>query len=150
MRLYADASVIVAIVANEPASVLVDDHMQRADNLTLVSDLALAECSAALARNGRVRGWTVDDLGRFYRDLDAWTTIFADRIEIAPSDLVDATLFIRRDGIILRAPDAIHIAAARRLDATLITLDRGMVRAAAALGVPSINPAEETADRRTE
>ena len=56
-----------------------------------------------------------------------------------------ATAFIRRPGVNLRAPDAIHIAAAQRLGATLLTLDNGMARAADALGVPYLNPAEAEA-----
>lgn len=56
-----------------------------------------------------------------------------------------ATAFVRRPDITLRAPDAIHIAAASRLGATLLTLDHGMARAAAALGVDHLNPADADA-----
>ena len=45
-------------------------------------------------------------------------------------------------------PDAIHIAAAHRLDATIVTLDRGMARAATALGVACINPAKTFGEQK--
>lgn len=67
---------------------------------------------------------------------------FAEVVTIATADVIAATNFVRRPDLPLRAPDAIHIAAAHRLDATLVTLDIGMARAARALGVECINPAE--------
>ena len=68
-----------------------------------------------------------------------------ERAQIAPEDVALATTFIRLPGVSLRAPDAIHIAAGHRLGATLLTLDHGMARAAAEIGVPCINPAEADA-----
>lgn len=64
---------------------------------------------------------------------------------IVSQDIEHATKFVRRRDLALRTPDAIHIAAAHRLGATLLTLDNGMARAAAALGVPYLNPAEDHA-----
>lgn len=145
MILYVDASAIVAIVGNEIASDVVEATLDRDGIMAIVSDLAVAESSAALARNGRVRRWSVVETDRFYRDLDVWASDAADAVAIAAADLGLATDFIRRPGIALRAPDAIHIAVAHRLGATLLTLDTGMARAAAALGVPYLNPAEADA-----
>jgi predicted nucleic acid-binding protein len=71
--------------------------------------------------------------------------VFGEWVEIASTDIADAITFLRLPGLVLRAPDAIHIAAARRLGATLLTLDDGMARAAAVLDVPCINPAETSA-----
>jgi predicted nucleic acid-binding protein len=41
----------------------------------------------------------------------------------------------------LRAPDALHVAAARRLDVALVTLDRRLTTAARELGVAVEMPA---------
>jgi len=38
----------------------------------------------------------------------------------------------------LRAPDAIHLAVADRLGATIATFDRGLAAAAEALGIPAV------------
>jgi hypothetical protein len=42
-----------------------------------------------------------------------------------------------------------HPAAARRLDVTILTLDRGMSHAASLIGVPCIHPADDPVDRKT-
>ena len=142
MILYVDASAIVAIVGNEDMSPAVEAALDRDGVIAIVTDLAVEESSAALARNGRLRQWSGAETDRFYRDLDNWASDAAEAVAIRPADVEQATDFVRRDGIILRAPDAIHIAAAHRLGATLLTLDNGMARAAAALGVPYLNTAE--------
>lgn len=64
---------------------------------------------------------------------------------VTSADIADASAFVRLPGVSLRAPDVIHIAAGHRLGATLLTLDHGMARAAAEIGVPCINPAEADA-----
>ncbi len=69
-------------------------------------------------------------------------------MEITSTDIADATAFVRLPGVALRAPDAIHIAAAQRVGATILTLDRGMARAADLLGVPCINPADEIGEQK--
>lgn len=145
MILYVDASAIVSIVSAEAASLIVEAVLDRDGVVAIVSDLALAESSAALARNGRVGRWTEIDMRTFYRALDLWASDAAEAVPVSPADIDLATDFVRRPGIALRAPDAIHIAAAHRIGATLLTLDRGMAHAAAALGVDHLNPAEESA-----
>ncbi len=142
MIFYVDASAIVAIVGNEAASPVVEATLDRDGVIAVVSDLAIAESSAALARTGRIRQWATNETDRFYRDLDIWASDAAEALAIGAADVGQATDFVRQDGIVLRAPDAIHIAAAYRLGATLLTLDKGMARAAAALGVLHLNPAE--------
>jgi predicted nucleic acid-binding protein len=57
------------------------------------------------------------------------------RVPVTPADLAQATAWIRRLDLTLRAPDAIHIAAAQRLDASLATFDAGMAGAARRLGL---------------
>lgn len=145
MSFYIDASAILAVIGNEAASSIVDGVVRRPGVKTRISDLTLAECSAALARNGRVRRWSEVQTEQFYRDLDEWALVFGEGAEIASSDIADAIAFVRLPGLALRAPDAIHIAAARRLGATLLTLDHGMAQAAAVLDVPAINPAGTSA-----
>lgn len=139
---YADASVIVALIARQGASALVDPLLRNNGSQIMVSDFALAECSSALARLGRVDRWSEDLQRTSFDELDTWVDSMSERFQIAPEDVALATTFVRLPGIALRVPDAIHITAAHRLGATLLTLDRGMARAADLLGVPCINPAE--------
>lgn len=145
MILYIDASAVVAVIGREAASLSVDRLIRDPDSVVLVSDLVVAESSAALARNGRVRRLPTPEMGQLFRELDVWALGAGEAVPIASADISDADAFVRLPGMALRAPDAIHIAAARRLDATLLTLDRGMARAAALLGLPCINPADASA-----
>lgn len=149
MTVYIDASAIVAVVGSESRSDAIDAFIQTVGAAAVVSDFALVESAAALARNGRIGRWTISEIARVYSDLDAWTSSIAERIDIVPDDIADATDFVRRSGLSLRAPDAIHIAVARRLDATLLSLDGGMIRAAQILDIACINPAEDPVDRKT-
>ena len=145
MIFYIDASAVLAVVGDEVASLAVDRIVRSPEARIVISDFAIAESSAVLARDGRVGRWADAEMERLYRDLDIWTLGVGEKSEITPTDLVAATAFVRLPGVTLRAPDAIHIAAAQRIGATLLTLDRGMARAADVLGVPCINPAEADA-----
>ena len=71
---------------------------------------------------------------------DTWMTRAGGRREITTADIEAADQILRRLDVNLRTPDALHIAIARRLDATLVTLDRGMAAAARALGMAVSTP----------
>jgi len=62
------------------------------------------------------------------------------QIEIIAADIARAATFLRRLDLILRTPDAIHIAIAERIGATLVTFDRQMAAAARALGMAVATP----------
>lgn len=148
MSFYVDASTVVALIARQSASAHVDPFLMGQYGRVLISDFAQAECSAALARLGRVERWSRPLADTVFATLDEWVARVPDMVEIAPGDINAADHWIRRPGIALRAPDAIHIAASHRLEATLVTLDLGMVRAATALGLTCINPAETLGDTK--
>ena len=61
-------------------------------------------------------------------------------VEIAASDARLAYVYTRRFDLGLRAPDALHLAITRRLDATLVTLDRRLATAAGELGIAAEVP----------
>ncbi|MFP5296042.1 MAG: type II toxin-antitoxin system VapC family toxin [Alphaproteobacteria bacterium] len=145
MIVYLDASVVIAALNDEATSDRVDPFVRNSPTPPLASDLVLAECSAAVSRLVRTRSRTIADATLLFEELDAWAAAFAEVRPITSIDIEQAGQFVRLPGLGLRAPDAIHIAAAARLEATLITLDRGMTRAAAALGLPCLNPADASA-----
>lgn len=138
-----DASVIVAVVAREPTSISVDHLVRDGDCRVVASDFAIAESSAAIARVGRVRFLRIHEIDELFAELDDWISTFVERTRIASEDIDRATDLVRAHDLKLRAPDAIHVAAAQRLNATLTTLDNKMTRAAHALYIPCINPAED-------
>ena len=71
---------------------------------------------------------------------DRWVLGAAASIEALPVDIALATTFLRRLDLILRTPDAIHIAVSQRLAATLVTFDQRMAAAARMLGTAVIEP----------
>lgn len=145
MIVYLDASVVIAAFNDEATSDRVDPFVRNSPTPPLASDLVLAECSAAVSRLVRTRFGTMADATLLFEELDAWAAAFAEVRPITSIDVERAGQFVRLPDLGLRAPDAIHIAMAARLDATLVTLDRGMARAATALGLPCINPADASA-----
>ena len=145
MSLLLDASVVVALLGEEETSGRVDVVLDQARDALIVTDFCVAEASAAVSRLRRIGIATGDRADRLLNDLDLWVATFAQALSVTPEDISLATDHVRRPDLVLRAPDAIHIAAAARLEATLVTLDRGMARAAALLGLPCINPAETSA-----
>lgn len=142
---YLDASVIVAIVANEPTRSNVEAALAQQDSVPVVSDLCHSEASAAIMRLHRIGRIDQEALHQMLFRLDDWALVTGDRRTITSTDVDAATTLVRRHDLALRAPDAIHIAAAHRLGTTLLTLDKAMARAAAALGVPCIHPVEAEA-----
>ena len=145
MILFLDASVIMAAFNEEESSDRVDPFVRSAAAPPWVSDLVLAECSAAVSRLVRTGIRNGLEATLLFEELDAWAAAFAEIQPISSVDLQQARRLVRQPELALRAPDAIHIATAGRLDATLVTLDKGMTRAAAALGVPCLNPADASA-----
>ena len=135
----------MSVVAVEATSSAVDRVLTKTTGSLIVSDFCVAETSSAIARLVRVGEKSPLEAAHLYEELDAWVIDLAERLNIEPEDVALATDFIRDPRLSLRAPDAIHIAAAHRLGATLLTLDRGMARAAAALGVDHLNPADADA-----
>lgn len=75
-------------------------------------------------------------IGRF----DAWAEQTGRLVPIDGSDIQVATGYIRRLDLNLRAPDAINIAVAARIGATLVTFDKRMIECAGVLGVAAIEP----------
>lgn len=127
------------------AMLTVEAHSDRARGLVgsvgiwRVSDWAAAEFSAAIRVKAR-RGELVADL---VPSLDSGLEAFIDQADAAfpviEKDHRDARGLIVRDGR-LRAPDALHIVAARRIGAALATFDVNQVRAAQAAGLDVIVP----------
>jgi predicted nucleic acid-binding protein len=138
---YFDTSVLVPLVVREAvtdrALRFVESHP---DNLVL-SDFGVAEFSSAIARLVRTEKLTADE-GRAALDtFDVWVAHTTDQHRVGSVDnRRRATTFLRRLDLALRTPDAIHIAIAERLGATLVTFDRRMAASAEALGIAVATP----------
>jgi hypothetical protein len=87
-----------------------------------------------------MREFTIEQAGFALAGFDIWLARGANRVEIGTGDIALATTYIRRFDLTLRTPDALHIAIARRIEATLVTFDRTMAAAARALGMAVATP----------
>jgi predicted nucleic acid-binding protein len=68
-------------------------------------------------------------------DFDAWRAAASSAADMHAADARLAYVYVRRFDLALRAPDALHLAIARRLDSTLVTLDRRVAAAGRELGI---------------
>ena len=138
--LYLDANILVALLTPEPFSGRADAFLQTNTEPLIVSDFAAAEFSSAVARRVRMREFTRRQAQITLSGFDTWLTRMADRVEMSSVDIAVATAFLRRLDLTLRTPDAIHIAIAQRMNATLVTFDQRMAESARALGMAVATP----------
>jgi uncharacterized protein len=137
---YPDASVLLPTLIAEPTTEAVYDCLGADGRELLISDFAAAEVASALSRLVRMALLTDADASARLADFDAWRAAMSSPVDIAVSDTRLAYIFVRRFDLGLRAPDALHLAIARRLDATLVTLDRRLATAARELGITVEDP----------
>ena len=135
MSAYLDASVLTATVIDEPATYTVRAFLIASTQELLVGDFAAAEVASAVSRLVRMREVTAEDASSRIDDFEIWRAATSSPVEVHAADARLAYAYVRRFDLRLRAPDALHLAIARRLDATLVTLDRRLANAARELGV---------------
>ena len=135
MEVYLDTSVIVPLF-------VADAHVERARRFLLssepeclVSDYAIAEFTAVIGRKVRAGDLMVAEADSVLVDLRAWAGTAARLVTVEAADLRIATALLSNFALGLRAPDALHIAIARRCGGTLATFDVKMAVSARALGV---------------
>jgi predicted nucleic acid-binding protein len=135
VSLYLDASVLLPGFFEESASAAVEATIRDATDEVLVSDFAAAEVASAVSRLVRMQLISVADADARLSQFEAWRAATTATVELHAADARLAYTLVRRFDLMLRAPDALHLAIARRIDARLVTLDRRLSRASAALGI---------------
>jgi predicted nucleic acid-binding protein len=136
--LYLDTSVLVAVIANEPASTRVDAWLRQQSSMALaISDWVTAEFSAALSIKLRMGTMTLEKraaalvwMARMSRDsfmvLPVSSACFSMAAHFADNYITS-----------LRAADALHLAICAENGLKLYTLDQGLAAAGPPLGVPT-------------
>lgn len=145
---YFDASALAAILFSEPGGQSVVDHTMASQADIVVSDIVVAEVSSAISKLVRMRLRTADQGDRLLATLDDWVAAAGLSVDVQAFDVRETVLLVRQFDLKLRAPDALHIAICRRLDARPITLDIHLAAAARSLGLPCLNPADASADQK--
>jgi predicted nucleic acid-binding protein len=137
---YLDASFLVALLTAEPASARATNFASAHAAGLIVSDFASAEFASAISRHVRMGQMPRNEGQIVLSAFDRWMLSAVVSIEVLPVDIALATTFLRRFDLVLRTPDAIHIATSQRLGATLVTFDRAMAAAAGTLGLAVVEP----------
>jgi uncharacterized protein len=140
VSLYLDASLLVALFVIDPSSARAEAFLAINPAIVAVSDFGAAEFSSAVARRVRTRELTQNDGRLAFTRFDWWHARTVHRHEITAADIGAADRILRRLDLPLRTPDAIHIAVAQRLGATLVTFDRQMAASARALDTAVATP----------
>jgi predicted nucleic acid-binding protein len=132
---YIDTSLLVAFYCPERLSRAVQRKLLSADKL-VISPLVEVELYSAVAAKVRTREITGASGSQI---LDQFRKHLADGhydiVPIEPSEYAMARDWIGRFSSPLRAPDAIHLAAAFDNDLTLLTADKALALAAKHFGV---------------
>lgn len=135
MSVYLDASVLVSFFTADALSDSADRFLRSGVGEVVVSDFAAAEFASAVSRLVRMKRLKPDDAREVLEDFDTWVERAAAMAEIASEDIAAAARYLRRLDLTLRTPDAVNIAIAHRISATLATFDAPMADSARALGV---------------
>lgn len=135
MIVYPDASFLVSLFAADVMMPKARAYLFAEKPELVISDFAAAEFASAIARRVRTQELTKNEGRLVFSNFDIWSGRFGERVEFERGDLSAADAFLRRLDLTLRTPDAINIAIAQRVDATLATFDQGMGVAARRLGV---------------
>jgi predicted nucleic acid-binding protein len=131
---YLDTSVIVAALANEVATSAAQAWLASHSADIHISDWVVTEVSSALSMKVRTGELTVDrraaKLAHFRQMLaDSFTLL-----SLTPAHFQAAALLADQHQLGLRAGDALHLAFAADLGATLFTLDKRLAEAGKQIG----------------
>lgn len=140
MSAYFDASVMIPTLVREESTGIVQTYLRGLREQRLISDFAATEVASALSRLVRMGVLAAQEASARLTDFDAWRAATSSAVEVHAADARLAYVYVRWFALRLRAPDALHLAIARRLDATLVTLDRRLTNAARELAIAVTMP----------
>jgi predicted nucleic acid-binding protein len=140
VSVYLDASVIIPKLVEEPETAAVEAYLAGNPEDRLVSDFAAAEVASVLSRLLRMGQLSLAEASAAIADFEIWRASNSSPVEVHAGDVRLAYAHVHRFDLALRAPDALHLAIARRTGAKLVSFDRRLLRAASALGIMADMP----------
>lgn len=131
MTVYADTSVLVAFIFDEPASDRIRDWFRRTTQRIVVSDLEFPAVVTRSTRTGRLNPTEASAALASFDLLAARSRpLRHDRADFAAAEML-----VRNFSTKLTAPDALHLASAKNAGATLATLDVRLAEVARGQGL---------------
>jgi predicted nucleic acid-binding protein len=136
LTLYLDTSVIVALLAAEPASERLQAWLsaREADGLA-TGRWTDTEVASALSLKVRIGEFTLAQRAEAAAGWRAWREGLL-MLDVEAAAFEAAAAFASRPDLGLRAGDALHLAVAAAAGCALVTLDERMAKAAPEVGVP--------------
>lgn len=135
--IYVDTSALVPLFIPQDVSSDAQTFIAREQSV-LVSDYGAGEFSSVMSRLVRTGYRTPEIALELCNAFDEWVLRRVLLVEGTNTDVRAATLLVRQFDLMLKLPDAIHLAICRRIGATLLTFDVPMRRAAERLKVPLV------------
>ncbi len=126
------------LFVNDPFAVRAEGFFAANRDALIVSDFTSAEFASAVGIRVRTGSVSMAEAQKAFSTFDEWAVRHATAVEIRSADIGIAQTILRQLELKLRAPDAIHLAIARRLGAEIATFDKPMAKAAQALGILAI------------
>ncbi len=126
---------LVSLFAGDSFSLRAETFTSQISLKFIVSDFACAEFASVISRPVRTRELTRAEAKAIFRRFYAWKETRVQHIEIKTADVAAAEAFLRQLNLTLLAPDALHIAMAKRAGAVLATFDTKMAASAESLGL---------------
>ena len=141
--IYLDPCALVKLIRDEDETVALQSWLDdRADDVVVTSELALAEVVRVVRRNNHTDQGELIDADELAADLDEAAAVLAATAQVA----VDREILDRAGALaepMIRTLDAIHVACALALEPAvteLVTYDRRMAEIARAAGLVVVGP----------
>jgi predicted nucleic acid-binding protein len=138
LSVYLDTCVVVPLFLPDPFVARTKVYLSTNPSDVIVGDFVSAEFASVVGIRLRTGALTIAAAREAFADFYDWVRNYATQVATQNSDVLSAQTMLRRLDLVLRTPDAISLAIARRLGAELATFDIRMADCARALGVPVV------------
>lgn len=140
MSFYLDTNVLLSLFVADANSAAVDRWFDKRPDDLLVSDFARLEFAAVISRMTRTGEMSASDATEALADCDDWILLAARLSFVQSREIAAADRLVRNFATKLAGPDAVHLASAVNLGATLVTFDQRLADAARGLGAEVSTP----------